>query len=294
MLIPNAAWSIRNTGWANQIRQKLGQRRWRLYLSACCRELFKNPVPADVLQAFDVTDKFADTGQTKAALAKARRLGYDNPSANPPDTTMGNFHLQYLGDSCELLQELFNPNLRNELLPRMGMSAQWDLRMKFPASRALLQRVLADFDAPAGAAKKFDPHWRTDDILGLARGIYRDRAFDRMPVLSDALMDAGCANKEIIAHCRAKTTHHRGCWVLDLILDGHWDEVWSDAKPEAKPKTEKPPAAPRGSPFKLAPAVQRGLLETMQSGAQWSVAESIARAYAEQQKSRKTAVRNTM
>jgi hypothetical protein len=37
----------------------------------------------------------------------------------------------------------------------------------------------------------FDPAWRTSDAVALAEGIYRDRAFDRMPVLVDALMDAG-------------------------------------------------------------------------------------------------------
>jgi hypothetical protein len=41
----------------------------------------------------------------------------------------------------------------------------------------------------------FDPRWRTADTVGLARGIYEDRAFDRLPLLADALMDAGCADE---------------------------------------------------------------------------------------------------
>ena len=65
----------------------------------------------------------------------------------------------------------------------------------------------------------FDPAWRTTDVLLLARGIYDDRAFSAMPVLADALQEAGCENDDILAHCReADQPHARGCWVVDLIL----------------------------------------------------------------------------
>jgi hypothetical protein len=64
----------------------------------------------------------------------------------------------------------------------------------------------------------FDARWRTSDVLGLARAIYEDRTFDRLPILADALMDAGCADEQIIAHCRGDGPHVRGCWVVDLVL----------------------------------------------------------------------------
>jgi hypothetical protein len=64
----------------------------------------------------------------------------------------------------------------------------------------------------------FDPRWRSSDVTGLARAIYEDRAFDRMPVLADALMDAGCAEEQVLAHCRSEGPHVRGCWVVDLVL----------------------------------------------------------------------------
>jgi hypothetical protein len=59
---------------------------------------------------------------------------------------------------------------------------------------------------------------RTTDVVGLARAIYEDRTFDRMPILADALMDAGCTDDEVIGHCRGGWTHVRGCWVIDLVL----------------------------------------------------------------------------
>jgi hypothetical protein len=65
----------------------------------------------------------------------------------------------------------------------------------------------------------FDPQWFTSDVLVLARGIYEERAFDRMPILADALQDAGCTDEDVLNHCRdPNTPHARGCWVVDLIL----------------------------------------------------------------------------
>jgi hypothetical protein len=69
------------------------------------------------------------------------------------------------------------------------------------------------------------PGWRTSDVLALARGIYDEKAFDRLPILADALQDAGCDNDEILNHCRAANWEHvRGCWVLDLVLGRPWRE----------------------------------------------------------------------
>jgi len=65
----------------------------------------------------------------------------------------------------------------------------------------------------------FVSEWRTDTTLAIAQGIYAERAFDRLPVLADALQDAGCNNDNILRHCRdPHGAHVRGCWVVDLVL----------------------------------------------------------------------------
>jgi hypothetical protein len=64
----------------------------------------------------------------------------------------------------------------------------------------------------------FDPNWRTSTVVALAEGVYADRAFDRLPILADALEDAGCGHPDILAHCRGPGPHARGCWVVDLVL----------------------------------------------------------------------------
>jgi hypothetical protein len=64
----------------------------------------------------------------------------------------------------------------------------------------------------------FDPVWRTESVSALATGIYADRAFDRMPILADALEEAGCDDADILNHCRGPGPHVKGCWVVDLVL----------------------------------------------------------------------------
>lgn len=62
-----------------------------------------------------------------------------------------------------------------------------------------------------------DPRWQTSTVVDLARSVYDEKAFDRMPILADALMDGGCDSEPIIEHCRQSTEHLRGCWVVDLL-----------------------------------------------------------------------------
>jgi hypothetical protein len=61
--------------------------------------------------------------------------------------------------------------------------------------------------------------WNNGVVVKLAQGIYDERAFHRLPLLADALEEAGCDNEEILSHCRSQSDHVRGCWLIDLILE---------------------------------------------------------------------------
>jgi hypothetical protein len=63
-----------------------------------------------------------------------------------------------------------------------------------------------------------DPRWLTATAVALAQAIYEDRAFDRMPILADALEEAGGDDADLLAHCRSDGPHVRGCWAVDLVL----------------------------------------------------------------------------
>jgi hypothetical protein len=79
--------------------------------------------------------------------------------------------------------------------------------------------LLRDLVSPSGPAP-INPAWLTANdgaVVSLARAIYEERAFERLPVLADALEDAGCADDAVLGHCRGGE-HVRGCWLLDALL----------------------------------------------------------------------------
>ncbi|MBX9622453.1 MAG: hypothetical protein K2X82_01425 [Gemmataceae bacterium] len=65
---------------------------------------------------------------------------------------------------------------------------------------------------------RFDPDWRTSSVVDVARAIDAGRAYHLLPVLADALDDAGCRAPRVLGHCRTDTTHAPGCWVVDRVL----------------------------------------------------------------------------
>lgn len=112
--------------------------------------------------------------------------------------------------------------------------------------RKQLARVLREIVGNAFAAPRFDAKWRTTDVVALAKGIFADRAFDRMVILADALLDADCDEEAILRHCRGtelgvkdQPQHVRGCWVIELILDRY--EPLPAPKPGKKPKPRRTP-----------------------------------------------------
>ncbi|QJW95093.1 hypothetical protein FTUN_2619 [Frigoriglobus tundricola] len=81
--------------------------------------------------------------------------------------------------------------------------------------------LLRDIFGDRGAvltSPEWQEAWRTDTAIALARQMYESRDFGAMPILADALQDAGCDNADILTHCRGPGPHVRGCWVVDLVL----------------------------------------------------------------------------
>jgi hypothetical protein len=80
----------------------------------------------------------------------------------------------------------------------------------------LLRDIFEPFRSPSN-----NPEWLTSSVLALARQMYDSRDFSAMPILADALQDAGCNNEDVLSHCRGPTPHVRGCWVVDRLLAKH-------------------------------------------------------------------------
>jgi hypothetical protein len=98
----------------------------------------------------------------------------------------------------------------------------YDLRSAYiPVAAAVVAEQLAVLRCLAGNPFRTPvvrPAWVTSTVVGLVRGINADAAFDRLPILADALEDAGCDSADLLAHLRGDGPHVRGCWALDLVL----------------------------------------------------------------------------
>jgi hypothetical protein len=87
------------------------------------------------------------------------------------------------------------------------------------ARQAALLRDI--FGNPFRPPLPIDAHWLTWNdgaVPKQSQIIYDDRRFADLPLLADALEEAGCTNADILAHCRQVNEHERGCWVLQLLL----------------------------------------------------------------------------
>lgn len=84
-----------------------------------------------------------------------------------------------------------------------------------PVQAALLRDIFGHPFSPVA----FDPAWRTDTAVVLSQQMYDSRDFGEMPILADALQEAGCDSEAMLSHCRdASAPHVRGCWVVDSVL----------------------------------------------------------------------------
>jgi hypothetical protein len=181
--------------WTFLLRNQATDRKLRLFAVACCRRLFHLPADDRNRNAVEVAEQYADGRATYNELMKGR-------------ASIGTSDLSVV--------------LAHAASPIAAHAAEWgirgarlaaDERVERVTQSALLRCIFNPFRPVT-----LNPAWRTSNAIALAQSIYDDRAFDRLPILADALEDAGCDNADILNHCRQRGEHVRGCWVVDLIL----------------------------------------------------------------------------
>ncbi|VTR93297.1 Uncharacterized protein OS=Sorangium cellulosum (strain So ce56) GN=sce5710 PE=4 SV=1 [Gemmata massiliana] len=86
------------------------------------------------------------------------------------------------------------------------------------AERAAQSALLRDIFGNPFRPVAFSPEWRTSTAVAVAAQMYESREFGAMPILGDALQDAGCDSADVLDHCRGPGPHVYGCWVADLVL----------------------------------------------------------------------------
>ena len=203
------------------VRGSAGERKLRLYAAACCYGAGQWLADERSREAVEAAEKLADEcisprdlhyAQSRAwraaAEASARLMEPGDESAHIPIHAVAVATHLVLG---EITGETVIPIARNaEEAINFGGQA--------PRGESVLAFLLRDVFGNPFRPVTFSPEWRTETAVAIARGMYESRDFSAMPILADALQDAGCDNDEILDHCRGPGPHVRGCWVVDLVL----------------------------------------------------------------------------
>jgi hypothetical protein len=188
---------------ANMLRfvvSAASDRQLRLFACAVCRKIgFRLSEAGE--RAVEVAEAFADGQGDEWDLTVADEV-FETQLQSGHSLQMG---YQRLAGIC-LLADIAN---------RHGLTFLADRSTHFTGS-ALLRDI---FGNPFRSIPLV-PEWRTDTAVILAQEMYESRDFSAMPILADALQDAGCDNPDVLSHCRdTSLTHGRGCWVVDLVLN---------------------------------------------------------------------------
>jgi hypothetical protein len=200
-----AEWLVCENPWImlEFIRDKASERQLRLFACAVSRSLWHLLTEARSRHGVEVAERYADK------LASAEELHEAHVAADAgADDTHG-----YGADVADTAADLTSSD------PWEGAHAA--ATMYYPAERPLQAKLLRDIVGNPFRPVCASPAWLTPKVIKLAQGMYDSAAFSRMPELAEALEGTGCANADILDHCRGPGPHVLGCWVLDLLLNKH-------------------------------------------------------------------------
>lgn len=210
-------------------------RELRLFGCACCRQVWQLLTDERSRQAVEVAERFADGELVERQLILAHQESAAALPANPAATMA--FVASKINDLPLLMPRAVGRLLVEETIPGAVQAALLRDIFGNPFRPVLIRRghlaiyrksipVIPTLSHIEKAWKHTynteDParwlSWHDGTVPKLACAIYEDRAFDRLPILADALEEAGCQVAEILEHARGPGPHVRGCWLVDLIL----------------------------------------------------------------------------
>jgi hypothetical protein len=203
------------------LRGKVSERKLRLFACACYRRFHEHFVPdddGDGLFAVELAEAYADGDATAADLAEVRgeivECLWDAQSSCVVRHRVAECATVVpLGDVTRVADAFIlwlEANVDESEVDK-------DTREEHAYQAVTLRDLFGNPFRPT-AAKPAWLTWNSGTVTKLARDLYDARAFDRLPLLADALEDAGCSDAEILGHLRSPGPHVRGCWAVDLVL----------------------------------------------------------------------------
>jgi hypothetical protein len=190
------------------LRGRASDRKLRLFACACCRSVWGRLLDPRSKRVVETAERFAD------GLADCDELNEAQAAAVEVDLA------QYGIDYDALASAAWATSFTGLLTEDAAAEAATSVARSESGTRVCCELLRDVFGNPFRPAP-LDPTWlawQGGTVPRLAQATYDGRAFERMPVLADALEDAGCTDAAILSHCRSGGEHARGCWVLDLLL----------------------------------------------------------------------------
>lgn len=189
------------------LRGKASERKLRLFAVACCRRVWSQLDDERSRQAVEELERYVDGRATEQELKDAHESAWK--AWGMPARTAAS-------DASVVDGKAFHPDhvASHAAWATSGRSRAGECQAQAHLLRCIFGLLLF---RPVSVA----PVWLTwhDSLLvSMAQKMYDNRDFSDMPVLADALEDAGCTNQAILDHCRSAGEHVRGCWVLDALL----------------------------------------------------------------------------
>jgi hypothetical protein len=197
-----------------QLRGKASDRKLRLFACGCCR-YFWEMLNENSRNPIEVVEDFSDGRRPEEEWLEVRAGAWD-ATHDVEGTSLA-------AAEAAAIAVGWNGRLSTRLRPVEWQAAWPDFRDAMIAADGSCYplvpiQMLRDIFGNPFRLVTLNPSWQTSNVTALATAIYDDRAFDRLPILADALEDAGCDNADILNHCRQPGIHVRGCWVVDLVL----------------------------------------------------------------------------
>ena len=189
-------------------------RKQRLFAVACCRHVLPLTDTAYTYDALTTAELYADGLEKRSRMVMLGGQIRNSPRHDPwVFDTVVSHAVQAVGAVCQ-------PGIALDLGSVLGwIAAALCCDSDEDSAEGQYQlKLLRDIFGNPFRAVAFDPAWRTEAAVGIALRMYDDRDFAAMPILADALQEAGCEDADILAHCREPGVHVRGCWVVDLVL----------------------------------------------------------------------------
>jgi hypothetical protein len=200
---------------------KHDSRKWHLFAAACCRRVLALGPDPLLESLIDATEDFADGSRTwkeMTSLRKRFREEYQLPLKKDTQARKVAFDLSR---AVEHLTRKVSHNAQRvtescATAAASGSGGDWTAayRAEHAAQVALAHDIFGNPFRPVA----FSPEWRTSTAVAIAKSMYDSRDFAPMPLLADALEDAGCEHADILDHCRGSEPHVRGCRVVDQVL----------------------------------------------------------------------------